>query len=420
MPRRRHLYIETDGQVFLVEEDGILRFPREGEPLPFAVEPAGTMRLGDTVVLRAKPKLRRHPEEWLGKDEVVARPGVHALAKHAVYMSLMRCVSEVLVPRGDTVLLVKARRGFSKGHWNLPGGFLDYGEHPEDAAVRETLEEIGITPRLTGIVGTYVSGFPGKPSHTLGIVYRGEIDSEAFRLRADEIEDARFWRIDAALTLTRNPFVRWALVDHFRSLGPRAAPLPVFTHRRPTRWTGAPRPILFLDRDGVINRSRPGYVKRPEEFEFLPGAVAALRSLTAAGWPMVIVSNQDVMAWKLIGHEGLRAVHRGMFDLFRAEGIAVENLYYCPHPLNAGCRCRKPRPGLLLAAARDLQAKASRSWMVGDKPSDIAAGNALGLRTVFIGSKDRRRRFAEALRDDPPSRFAPSLRIAVRTLGPPR
>ena len=135
---------------------------------------------------------------------------------------------------------------------------------------------------------------------------------------------------------------------------------------------------------------------------------------------MVIVSNQDVMAWKLIGHEGLRAVHRGMFDLFRAEGIAVENLYYCPHPLNAGCRCRKPRPGLLLAAARDLQAKASRSWMVGDKPSDIAAGNALGLRTVFIGSKDRRRRFAEALRDDPPSRFAPSLRIAVRTLGPPR
>lgn len=419
MPRR-HLYIETDGQVYLVEDGGVLRFPREGEKIPFPIDRQATMRLGKDLVVRAKPKLRRHPEEWLMKDEVVAHPRVQGLAKHAVYMSLHRTVSEVLVPRGDSVLLVKSRRGFSAGHWNLPGGFMDYGEHPEDAAVRETREEIGVGVRLTGFIGTYVSGFPGKPSHTLGIVWRGALESEEFRFKADEIETARYWRVDRALTLTRNPFARWAMVDHFRSLTTREAPLPVFTHRRPVRWAGPSRGVLFLDRDGVINRSRPGYVKRPEDFEFLPGAMAALRQLTGTGWPMVIISNQDVMAWKLIGHEGLRAIHRRVFDQLNENGVRVENLYYCPHALTAACRCRKPKPGLLLAAARDLGANSAKSWMVGDKPSDIAAGSALGLRTVFIGAPERQKRFAKDLRVSTPTAIAPSLRVAVRTLGAAR
>ena len=235
MPRR-HLYIETDGQVYLVEDGGALRFPRVGEKLPFPVEPQATMRLGNEVVVRAKPRLRRHPEEWLMKDEVVAHPSVHGIAKTAVYMSLHRVVSELLVPRGDAVLLVKTKRGFSAGHWNFPGGFVDYGEHPEEAVLRETREEIGVAARLTGIVGTYVSGFPGKPSHTLGLVWRGVLESEDFRFKPDEIETARFWRVDLALALTRNPFVRWSLVDHFRGLPPKVAPLP-------TMEPGAPEAV---------------------------------------------------------------------------------------------------------------------------------------------------------------------------------
>jgi D-glycero-D-manno-heptose 1,7-bisphosphate phosphatase len=310
--------------------------------------------------------------------------------------------------------MVKARRGFSAGHWNLPGGFVDYGEHPAEAVVREAREEIGVAVTLHDLLGTYVSGFPGKPSHTLGLVWRGELASEGFAFKADEIETARFWRLDTALTLTRNPFARWAIVDHFRSLSARAAPLPAFTHRPVRRWRGPPRAVLLLDRDGVINRSRPGYVKRPEEFEFLPGALRALRALTDMGWPMAIVSNQDVMAWKIIGHEGLRAIHRRMFERFREEGVAVDNLYYCPHPPTAGCRCRKPKPGLPLAASRDLGADPTRSWMVGDKPSDIAAGHALGLRTVFLGSPERLRRFGAELGRDPPTAVAPSLRVAVK------
>jgi len=416
---RRHLFIVTDGQVYLVQDGRSLRFPREGEALPFPIEPQATMRLGRDVVLRAKPKLLHHPEDWLNVDALVEHPSVDGLAKNAVYLSLHRTVSEVLVPRGDAVLLVRAKRGFSAGHWNFPGGFVDYGEHPEDGAVRETREEIGVGVRLTGLVGTYVSGFRGKPSHTLGLVWRGELESEVFQLKSDEIDGARYWRIDAGLTLTRNPFVRWALVDHFRSLGPRVAPLPVSTHWPPRRWTEASRPVLLLDRDGVINRSRPGYVKRPEEFEFLPGALAALRQLTAAGWPMAVVSNQDVMAWRIIGRAELRTIHRKMFEALKRQGIVVENLYYCPHPLTAACRCRKPKPGLLLAAARDLGANPAKSWMVGDKPSDIAAGHALGLRTVFIGPPERRRRFARELRSDPPEAAASSLRAAVKALGIP-
>jgi len=416
---RRPLYIETDGQVYLVEDGGALRFPREGDPLPFRIEKRETMRLGDQVVVRAKPKMRRHPEEWIGRDDLVAHDRVHGLAKTAVYMTLMRCVSELLVSRGDTVLLVKAKRGFSKGHWNLPGGFMDYGEAPEAAAVRETLEEIGVGSRVTGLVGTYVSGFPDRASFTLGLVWRGTLATDRFRFKEDEIDDAQWWRFDEALQRTRNPFARWAIVDHFVGMSTREAPLAVHTHRRPVRWRGPRRPVLFLDRDGVINASRPGYVKRPEELELLPGALSGLKRLAAAGWPMVIVSNQDVMAWRILGHEGLRAIHRRMFDAFREAGVAVENVYYCPHALTAACRCRKPRPGLLLAAARDLGAKVQSSWMVGDKPSDIAAGAALGLRTVFIGDEARRRRFARELRETPPTWVAGSLRGAVRGIGAP-
>src|SRR5437899_9708198 len=99
--------------------------------------------------------------------------------------------------------MVKAVRGFSKGHWNVPGGFMDYGESPEVGVEREAEEEIGVDIVLDGLRNVYVSGFPGKPAYTLGFVYEGNLVSAAIRLKPDETEDAACITVDDALTLSR-------------------------------------------------------------------------------------------------------------------------------------------------------------------------------------------------------------------------
>src|SRR5206468_4212611 len=171
------------------------------EPLPFPTEPNGVMDFGDDRVVRQKPLLDHHPDEWFGRDAIFERSDVDPLVKRAIYTTMIRCVSEVILSKGPRVLMVKAVRGFSKGYWNVPGGFMDYGESPEVGVEREAEEEIGVDIVLDGLLNVYVSGFPGKPAYTLGFVYKGHLDSEAFRLKPDEIEDAAWFTVDKALTL---------------------------------------------------------------------------------------------------------------------------------------------------------------------------------------------------------------------------
>lgn len=416
---REHLFIETDGQVYLVRDRGTLRFPRAGEELPFRVERGPRMVLEGTLVTRAKPLLKGHPEDWLNRDVVFTRADVDGLVKHAIYMTMMRLVSEVALVRGGRVLMVKARRGFSKGHWNLPGGFLDFGEPPEAGVEREAEEEIGADIRLEGLLGVYVSGFPGKPTYTLGFVWRGRCLSRRFRLKEDEIEAADWFTVDRALPLTRNPFAKWGLVDLFRQLPDRDVTFRVHRHglaskRRASR--NDPRPLVFLDRDGVINAGRLGYVRTPQHFEFLDGAVAAMRRLTDAGMRIAIVSNQDAMGWRLIPAAQLRRIHEKMLAALKQAGVAVEEIYYCPHNVLSDCACRKPRPGMLLAAARELNAGPRTSWMVGDKVSDVWTGKHFGCRTVFVGDARRRKRFEQELKEARPDLLAKSLANASEVL----
>src|SRR6059036_1699375 len=298
--RRDHLFVETDGQVYLVHDHGKLRFPRVGEKLPFPTEPNGVMDFGADRVLRQKPRLDYHPEEWLGRDAIFERTDVDPLVKRAIYTTMIRCVSEVILSNGPRVLMVKAVRGFSKGYWNVPGGFMDYGESPEVGVEREAEEEIGVDIVLDGLLNVYVSGFPGKPAYTLGFVYKGHLDSEAFRLKPDEIEDAAWFTVDKALTLTRNPFAKWALVDFFLQSKEARSALRVHRHGTTPHAGGPDRPTVFLDRDGVINRGRAGYVRRPDQFQFLPGAIQGMRLLQDRGWQLVIVTNQDAAGLKLL------------------------------------------------------------------------------------------------------------------------
>ncbi len=388
--------METDGQVYLVRDRGRLRFPRKGEALGFRTLPGRRMDFADDVVHKVKPVLDHHPEEWYHRDDLFDRDDVDGLVKRAIYATMIRCVSEVVLSKGARVLMVKAVRGFSKGYWNLPGGFMDYGEGPEEGVVREAEEETGVRVVLDGPLNVYTSGFPGKPSFTLGFVYKGHVTSEAFHVKPDEIERADWFTVDKALTLTRNPFAKWGLVDFFLQSPEAKRALHVRRHGLAEGQAREVRPTVFLDRDGVINRGRKGYVRTPDAFEFLPGAMEGMRALQDAGWRLVVVTNQDMMGWKLVPERQLARIHGRMLKELRAAGVDVAEIYYCPHHVLSDCACRKPRPGMLLAAARDLGVNPRAAWMVGDKPLDLETGRAFGSRAAWVGPADWRKRFAAA------------------------
>src|SRR2546427_5284625 len=149
---REHAYVETDGQVYLVRDHGKLRFPRTDETLPFPTEPNGVMDFGSDRIVRRKPLIDHHPEEWLGRGAIFERGDVDPLVKRAIYTTLIRCVSGGLLSEGPRGLMVKAVRGFSKGDWNVRGGLIDYGESPELGVEREGEEAVGEDIVVDGIV----------------------------------------------------------------------------------------------------------------------------------------------------------------------------------------------------------------------------------------------------------------------------
>ena len=151
------------------------------------------------------------------------------------------------------------------------------------------------------------------------------------------------------------------------------------------------RAAVFLDRDGTINvRARPHqYVRGPEEFEWLPGAVEGIVALAAAGFPLVVVSNQRGVQRGVLSRGDLRAIEELIQAALAPHGCGIEAFRYCLHGLDAGCACRKPRPGLLIDAAAELGLDLASSWMIGDSEEDIAAGRAVGCRVVRIGEGSR-------------------------------
>ncbi len=146
------------------------------------------------------------------------------------------------------------------------------------------------------------------------------------------------------------------------------------------------RPGVLLDRDGVLNRlvARAGRrvaPRRVSEFALLPGATAAVERLRRAGLPVGVVTNQPDIARGLLAPAELERMH----ELLRRE-IRLDGIYVCAHDDADGCDCRKPRPGLLRAAAEYLKLDLARTWMVGDSWKDVDAARAAGCRMIFIQS----------------------------------
>ncbi|MBI4550085.1 MAG: HAD family hydrolase [Candidatus Omnitrophica bacterium] len=144
------------------------------------------------------------------------------------------------------------------------------------------------------------------------------------------------------------------------------------------------RPV-FVDRDGVINLDYVGdYVKRWEDFKFLPGSLAALARLTAAGFQTVIVSNQAGIGDGVYPKAALDDITQRMITEIAKAGGRIDAVYYCLHGKEEGCGCRKPKTGLFEQACLDWPCDRARTFYIGDKLSDIEAGRAFGLKTVLV------------------------------------
>lgn len=144
------------------------------------------------------------------------------------------------------------------------------------------------------------------------------------------------------------------------------------------------RPAIFLDRDGVINYNRPDHVKSWAEFVFLPGVLEALRCLASLEWPIIVISNQAAIGRGLVSRETVDEIHHRMIKAVREAGGRIDDVFYCPHRPEDACVCRKPRPGLLLRAAKCLRLDLERSFLVGDAESDVLAARAVNCQPVLV------------------------------------
>lgn len=155
---------------------------------------------------------------------------------------------------------------------------------------------------------------------------------------------------------------------------------------------------VFLDRDGVITELVPNPVtgdfeppKAPGEVALYAGVIDSLHALQAAGYDLFLVSNQPDHAKGKASLEGIRAVHEVLDRILRSEGIRFREYYYCYHHpdgvvpgYSVDCECRKPKPYFLLLAAEIYGIDLGRSWMIGDRDTDIACGKSAGVRTILV------------------------------------
>lgn len=155
---------------------------------------------------------------------------------------------------------------------------------------------------------------------------------------------------------------------------------------------------VFIDRDGTLNRY-VGFLRNIEEFELLPGVERAVRKINESGYLAIVVTNQPVIARGEMTFGELQEIHNKMETLLGYEGAYLDGVYYCPHHPDSGyegeipelkfeCECRKPKPGMLVQAAKDFNIDLSKSWMVGDSENDVLAGKAAGTKTVLIAKDD--------------------------------
>ena len=138
-----YYYAETDGKVYLIDKDGRLSFPSSRSELPFQIKERQMMNFEGNQIMYCTPLLEQHPRHWVNKDRIPFLDEADPMVRKAINCTFPRLVVEAVIMNKGEVLLVMPKRGFSKGGWTLPGGFMIYGESPEEGVKREAREEIG-------------------------------------------------------------------------------------------------------------------------------------------------------------------------------------------------------------------------------------------------------------------------------------
>jgi D-glycero-D-manno-heptose 1,7-bisphosphate phosphatase len=141
---------------------------------------------------------------------------------------------------------------------------------------------------------------------------------------------------------------------------------------------------IFLDRDGVICANRADHVKSWQEFEFLPGAKKSLAALSQLNLPIIVVTNQAIVNRGLATTGVVEDIHRRMAAEITAAGGRIDRVIYCPHRPEDGCECRKPKPGMLLQAAQEMNLNLAGSYFVGDAASDLVAARQVDCQAFLV------------------------------------
>lgn len=151
-----------------------------------------------------------------------------------------------------------------------------------------------------------------------------------------------------------------------------------------------PKKVVFLDRDGVVNKKAPkaDYVKTWGEFVFLPGVLKAIQLLTKNGFRIFIISNQAGIARKKMTTKDLNLIHKNMLFQIKKSGGKISGIYYCPHGWDEDCDCRKPKPGMLLQASREHFIDLTKAIFIGDDIRDKQAGDKASCKTILVSKSN--------------------------------
>jgi D,D-heptose 1,7-bisphosphate phosphatase len=143
------------------------------------------------------------------------------------------------------------------------------------------------------------------------------------------------------------------------------------------------KPAIFIDRDGTIN-VEIHYLHEPEKFQFIEKTIEALRIIKKLEFKLIVITNQGAISKGMYDHKDVELTHNHMINLLEKENIFLDGIYYCPHSSKDNCNCRKPKTGMLEKAIKEHDIDGNNSWMIGDKLSDIEAGNRINLKTILV------------------------------------
>jgi D-glycero-D-manno-heptose 1,7-bisphosphate phosphatase len=142
--------------------------------------------------------------------------------------------------------------------------------------------------------------------------------------------------------------------------------------------------LVMIDRDGVINEDSGEFIKSVDEWRPIRGSLEAIAALHRGGFKVAVVTNQSGVGRGLYTEAALAQIHEHMRERVRAAGGELAGVYYCPHLPDAGCECRKPRPGMFRALERELQVSVAGAPYIGDRLSDVEGAEAVGARPMLV------------------------------------